>query len=94
MKIVLVGPFPPYRGGISMFNHSLGLELAKNHEIHRVSFSLQYPKSLFPGKSQYFDFEGEPSEQLINSVNPVSWRKTARWINKIHPDIVLSLIHI
>ena len=89
MKIVLVGPFPPYRGGISMFNHSLGLELAKNHVIHRVSFSLQYPKSLFPGKSQYFDFEGEPSEQLINSVNPVSWRKTARWINKIHPDVVV-----
>lgn len=89
MKIVLVGPFPPYRGGISMFNHSLGLELAKNHEIHRVSFSLQYPKSLFPGKSQYFDFEGEPSEQLINSVNPVSWRKTARWINKIQPDAVV-----
>ena len=89
MKITLVGPFPPYRGGISMFNHSLGLELEKNHEIHRVSFSLQYPKSFFPGKSQYFDFEGKPSKKLINSINPISWRKTARWINKIQPDAVV-----
>ena len=27
MKIILVGPFPPLRGGISMFNHSLANEL-------------------------------------------------------------------
>ena len=44
MKIILVGPFPPLRGGISMFNHSLANELEKNHEVHRISFSLQYPK--------------------------------------------------
>ncbi len=89
MNLVLIGPFPPYRGGISMFNHSLGNALAENHKVHRVSFSLQYPKSLFPGKSQFFDFEGEPSERLINAVNPLSWRKTAKWINKINPDAVV-----
>ena len=89
MRIVLVGPFPPYRGGISMFNHSLAKELSKGHEIHRVSFSLQYPKSLFPGKSQFFDFEDEKVERLINSVNPFSWKKTVKYINNTEPDVVI-----
>ena len=59
MRIVLVGPFPPLRGGISMFNHSLAETLSNNHEVHRISFSLQYPQILFPGKTQFFDFEGK-----------------------------------
>jgi len=89
MRIVLVGPFPPLRGGISTFNHSLAEALAKDHEVHRVSFSLQYPKPLFPGKTQYYDFEGENADTLINSINPFSWRKTAKFINKISPGLVI-----
>ena len=89
MKIILVGPFPPLRGGISMFNHSLANELEKNHEVHRISFSLQYPKLLFPGKTQYFNFEGKPSKALINSINPFSWTKTANYIKKLSPDIIV-----
>ena len=68
MRILLVGPFPPYRGGISMFNHSLSQELQKDHEVHRISFSLQYPKLLFPGKTQYSNFNGEPASESINSL--------------------------
>ena len=83
MKIILVGPFPPYRGGISIFNHSLSKELEKENEVHRISFSLQYPKILFPGKTQYSEFEGEPSKKLINSINPLSWVKTANYIKKL-----------
>jgi len=89
MKIILVGPFPPYRGGISMFNHSLAKELEKEHDVHRISFSLQYPKILFPGKTQYFDFEGEPSKQLINTINPLSWIKTANYIKNLSPDLIV-----
>ena len=90
MKIILVGPFPPLRGGISMFNHSLANELEKNHEVHRISFSLQYPKLLFPGKTQYFNFEGKPSKALINSINPFSWTKTANYIKKLSEKIKIS----
>ena len=35
MKIALIGPFPPYRGGISMFNHSLSEELSINHDLFK-----------------------------------------------------------
>ena len=89
MKIVLIGPFPPYRGGISMFNHSLAKELEKNNQVYRISFSLQYPNLLFPGKSQFFDFNGDPSKKLINSINPFSWSSTASYINNINPDLVI-----
>ena len=89
MRIVLVGPFPPLRGGIAMFNHSLAETLSKNHEVHRVSFSLQYPQLLFPGKTQYFDYDGQKAKTLINSVNPFSWKKTVKYINSINPEIVI-----
>ena len=64
MKIALIGPFPPYRGGISMFNFSLAKELQKHHEIYKISFSLQYPKFFFPGKSQKSSFKDNDSTEL------------------------------
>ena len=89
MKIVLIGPFPPYRGGISMFNHSLSQELNKYHTVYRISFSTLYPKILFPGKSQFFDFEGDSSTEIISSINPFTWTKTANHIHRIKPDLII-----
>ena len=89
MKIALIGPFPPYRGGISMFNYSLAKELQKHHEIFKISFSLQYPKYFFPGKSQKSSFQDNDIIEIINSINPFSWIKTANYINKISPDVII-----
>lgn len=51
-KIVLVGPAPPYRGGIADFNEALANELiVQGNEVEIISFSLQYPSFLFPGKA-------------------------------------------
>jgi len=89
MKIVLIGPFPPFRGGISMFNHSLSRALSKKHVVHRFSFSLLYPKIFFPGKSQRFKFRGDDSNETISSINPISWWKTSNSIKQINPDLVI-----
>ena len=57
-----------------------------------MTFSLQYPSFLFPGKSQYSE---EPAPQglhikvLINSVNPLSWWRTGNYICKKKPDLVI-----
>ena len=93
-KIVLVGPAPPYRGGIADFNEALANELiAQGNEVEIISFSLQYPSFLFPGKSQYLTtFEKNTSfkiHSLINSINPISWRRTVRFIQQINPDFIL-----
>ena len=92
MKIVLVGPFPPFRGGISDLNAALADHLSKRHEIHAINFTTQYPKVLFPGKTQFK--KGDPAQEVdsircLSSINPFSWRKTAYKIIDIEPDLVL-----
>lgn len=94
MKNIIVGPAFPLRGGIANLNESLCkafIERGIDSEI--VSFTLQYPTFLFPGKTQ-FDNSGKAPEnikisQRINSVNPVSWIKTANYIISQKPDYVI-----
>ena len=52
MKIGILGPAYPLRGGIAQFISLLAFELKKNHEVRIFSFTKQYPKILFPGKDQ------------------------------------------
>jgi len=92
VKIVLVGPFPPFRGGISDLNAALADHLSKRHEIHAINFTTQYPKVLFPGKTQFK--KGDSAQEVdsircLSSINPFSWRKTAYKIIDIDPDLVL-----
>ena len=89
MKIALIGPFPPYRGGISMFNHSLSEELSIDHDLFKISFSRQYPKFLFPGKSEIDEINDNTSERIIDSLNPLSWRKVANRLTELNPDIAI-----
>ena len=61
-KIVLIGPMPPYRGGISRFSSSLAEELLEmGHDVKVVSFRKQYPKLLYPGKAEK-DYSQDLSE--------------------------------
>lgn len=94
MKICLIGPFHPLRGGIAHYNAQLGLELVKRHEIAVISFSRQYPTLLFPGRTQ-FDRGSSPvglkAEALLDSINPLSWLRASRRIAEFSPD--LTLVH-
>ena len=92
-KIVIVGPAHPLRGGIADFNEAFAKSLIDaGHQVTIVSFKLQYPSILFPGKTQYrvnrekhFSFE---IKHLINSINPISWIKTYKYILNLNPDKV------
>ena len=54
MKVILLGPAWPYRGGIAAFNERLARQYqSEGHEVEIVTFTLQYPSFLFPGKTQY-----------------------------------------
>jgi len=83
------------RGGIADFNEALCRSYkSQGIDCSIVSFSLQYPSVLFPGKTQYVP-EGTPHPEfevipLLNSVNPLSWSKTAKKIKELAPDYVLS----
>src|SRR5690349_14957824 len=94
MKIALIGPAHPLRGGgISTFNERLALALQdEGHSVVIYSFSLQYPSFLFPGKSQFTD-EPAPKaltiKSIINSINPLNWIKAGNIIKKEKPDLVI-----
>ena len=91
MKIVIVGVFPPFRGGISNFYQTLYEKLSYDHDVTAINFSLQYPNIIFPGKSQYDNNlkSDIKIERTISSINPISWNKTAKRIIKLKPDIII-----
>ncbi|MGB6035887.1 MAG: hypothetical protein WBG42_06435, partial [Cryomorphaceae bacterium] len=91
--IVLVGPAYPLRGGIAHFNESFANELlVDDFQVKLVSFYLQYPSVLFPGKTQ--KAEGDPPRDLdiyplISSIDPLSWKRTAKIIASWSPSVVV-----
>ena len=92
-KVIIIGPAYPYRGGIANFNNSLADAFFKNgDDIEILSFKLQYPSFLFPGKTQ-FESSDPPKnikiKSIINSINPFNWFNVAREINRKNPDFVI-----
>jgi glycosyltransferase involved in cell wall biosynthesis len=92
MRVCLVGPTHPYRGGISHFTAMLARELRAAHDVRVVNFSRLYPGFLFPGKTQFSQsapaLEVE-SRRLIDSINPMSWRRAADAVCEFQPDVVV-----
>ena len=93
-RVVIVGPAYPLRGGgMATFNERLAYAFQEaGDEVEIVTFSLQYPSFLFPGKSQYSEEpapEGLHIKVLINSVNPISWWCAGNYIRKQKPELVV-----
>lgn len=93
MKICILGPAHPLRGGLASFNERLAEQFQnEGHEVNILTFSLQYPTLLFPGKTQYSTAEKPKHlhiESVVNSINPLNWIKTAKLINKQKPDMLI-----
>jgi D-inositol-3-phosphate glycosyltransferase len=93
-KIFIIGPAYPLRGGLATFDELFCKAFnEQGHECEIISYSLQYPNFLFPGSTQ-FDTGGKAPEgvkihTLINSVNPLSWIKTANFIKQQKPDFIV-----
>ncbi len=93
-KIFIIGPAYPLRGGLATFDELFCKAFnEQGHQCEIISYSLQYPNFLFPGSTQ-FDTSGNAPKSLtiytlINSVNPFSWIKTARFIKKQKPDFIV-----
>jgi len=93
LKVIIVGPAYPLRGGIADFNEALSqgfIDMGIDCEV--FSFYYQYPSFLFPGTSQFSTGEAPSSLKIhssISSVNPLSWFDTAKKICQAKPDLVL-----
>lgn len=93
IKVVIIGPAHPLRGGLATFNQRLAKEfMQQGNDCSIYSFSLQYPSFLFPGTTQYTDEpapEGISIHTVINSVNPLNWIKVGNRLKKERPDIIV-----
>ena len=93
MRIVLLGTAHPYRGGLAAFNERLAEALTEaDHWVEVVTFTLQYPGFLFPGESQTDDRPAPARfgvSRKLNSVNPVTYVTTGRYIRSLRPDLIV-----
>lgn len=91
--IAVVGPAHPYRGGLASIMETMSREYqSRGYTVHIHTFTLQYPKLLFPGKSQ--TVATPPPADLnirrtVSTINPLSWWRVGRELCRGQYDIVL-----
>lgn len=93
MKLCVVGPTYPYRGGIAHYTTLLVKHLREaGHDTRFYSYTRQYPRWLFPGKT-----DKDPSttplrvecEYVLDPTNPWTWWRLCRHIRADNPDLVI-----
>jgi len=94
MRIAILSPFYPYRGGIAQFSAMLYNALTeKGNTVKAFNFKKLYPDFLFPGKTQYVEKEDTAivieSDRCLNSINIYSYAATLKHIKNFHPDILI-----
>lgn len=93
-KIIIIGSAYPLRaGGLSTFNERLAEEFqSQGHEVIIYTFSLQYPRIFFPGKTQYAIRPAPENLNIkvkINSINPINWWLMGRQIRRENADLLV-----
>lgn len=93
MRIAILSPFYPFRGGLAQLNARLYTELKKANEVKAFTFTTLYPNFLFPGKTQFVT-DDDPvtaidSDRILSTINPFTYIQTARRINRYNPDILI-----
>jgi len=94
MRVALIGPTYPLRGGIAHYTTMLSQTLSTSgHEVSVVSFKRLYPDWLYPG-----DSDRDPSrvplvadnvKYWIDSLNPVTWVLTCLRLGRYRPDMIV-----
>jgi glycosyltransferase involved in cell wall biosynthesis len=82
MKIAVVGPAFPYKGGGAHHTTELAHRLsAAGHEVVIESWRAQYPSFLYPGQQTISEPEGEPfpaTRHALDWRRPDGWWRTGR----------------
>lgn len=92
-RLIIIGTAWPFRGGLAAYNERLATEYQRNgYDVTIITFTVQYPGFLFPGKTQMADWKAPEYldiRQEVNSVNPLNWIRTGNRIRKMKPDLVI-----
>ena len=93
MRISIIGPAYPLRGGIAHHVYWLRQELtARGHTVQVISFRKLYPRIFFPGTTE-LDVSNIKLDAgalaLLTPLNPITWRRTFKEVQAFSPDAVL-----
>jgi len=93
MRVTIIGPAYPLRGGIAHHVYYLERELTeRGHTVQVISFRKLYPGLLFPGKTEMdtsasrLDANGI---SVLNPLNPITWPLAAKAVKAFSPKVVI-----
>jgi glycosyltransferase involved in cell wall biosynthesis len=97
MRIAVIGPRSPLRGGIAAHTRALEGELTRRgHEVIRIGFSRMYPPGVFPGASEHVagahaltEADSGSPVASIDALNPLSWSHARRVLDSSHCDRIV-----
>lgn len=93
MRICLVGPSYPFRGGLAHHTTLLYRHLRARHQVSFYAFKRQYPAWLFPGTTDRDQSEAPLQESgvltILDSMNPLTWVNVSRRIIHSRADLVI-----
>jgi glycosyltransferase involved in cell wall biosynthesis len=84
MRIAIIGPSHPYKGGIPQETTELAHRLkAAGHEVDLIAWQNQYPKLLYPGEQHVPQDKPEiplfpGTRRVLNWFNPFGWWRWGR----------------
>lgn len=93
MRISIIGPAYPLRGGIAHHVYWLHQQLiARHHTVQTISFRKLYPSILFPGTTE---FDGSKlkldagAEPILTPLNPATWLRAFKLVKSFSPDLIV-----
>lgn len=95
MRIAVVGPSFPYKGGGAHHTTELAHRLtADGHDVSLLSWKAQYPSFLYPGQQTIDEPEGEPFGATSHELawyRPDGWLRTGRALRR-YDLVVLTVL--
>lgn len=94
MRIAVIGPSYPFRGGIAHYTTLLVHHLRQRHEVRFLSYIKQYPEWLYPGNTN-MDPSPDSSalkvenERILTPMNPLTWWCAFQKIKNDRPDLLI-----
>jgi len=93
MRLSIIGPAYPLRGGIAHHAYRLrqGL-IARGHAVQVISFRKLYPSLLFPGTTEIDTSNlklDAGAKALLTPLNPLTWLKAIKEVKSFAPDAVV-----
>ena len=97
LKVALVGPTHPYKGGVAAHTTALAHELTDaGHDVTLVSWSHLYPSALYPGE-QSVPGGSADVDPFPRTLRVLSWARPDTWVRagrRLRDVDVIVVVHV